>query len=46
MNALMIPRVMAAMPKVQQIAKEFAEEQKVKRAAAAGSATPAMPPKP
>lgn len=48
MNALMIPRVMAAMPKVQQIAKEFAEEQKAKRAAAAaaGTATPAAPPKP
>jgi len=47
MNALMIPRVMAAMPKVQQLAKEFAEEQKAKRAAAAaGTSTPATPPKP
>jgi hypothetical protein len=46
MNALMIPRVMAAMPKVQAIAKEFAEEQKAKRAAAAGATTPAPAPKP
>lgn len=40
MNALMIPRVMAAMPKVQQLAKEFAEEQKAKRAAAGGAPAP------
>ena len=40
MNALMIPRVMAVMPKVQQLAREFAEEQKAKRAAAGGAAPP------
>jgi hypothetical protein len=34
LNALMIPRIMAAMPKVQQMAKQFAEEQKAKKAAA------------
>ena len=45
MNALMIPRVMAVMPKVQQLAKDFAQEQKAKREAAGGNA-PAPAPKP
>jgi uncharacterized protein len=34
MNELMTPRIMAVMPKVQQMAKQFAEEQKAKKAAA------------
>jgi hypothetical protein len=38
LNALMIPRMMAVMPKVQQMAKEFAEEQKAKKAGAAAPA--------
>lgn len=42
MNALMAPRMMAAMPKVQQMAKDFAQQMKAKREAAAGGA-PATP---
>lgn len=37
MNELMTPRIMAAMPKIQQMAREFAEEQKAKKAAAAAA---------
>ena len=43
MNELMTPRIMAVMPKVQQMAKDFAAEQKAKKAAGAG-AGPAAPP--
>src|SRR6185295_15014020 len=38
MNALLIPRVMAVMPKVQQLARDFAQEQKARRDAAGGGA--------
>lgn len=48
MNALMMPRMMAVMPKMQQMAKDFAAEQKAKREAGGGApATPTAPaPKP
>jgi len=40
---IMGPRIMAAMPKVQQIQQKFAQEQKAKQqAAAAAAATPAQ----
>lgn len=41
MNEAMMPRMMAVMPKVQQMAKEFAAEQKAKKAAAGGATNPA-----
>lgn len=41
MNALMMPRMMAAMPKIQEMQKAFAAEQMAKRKAAAESAAPA-----
>lgn len=40
MNAVMMPRIMAAMPKVQQMTKEFAAEQKAKAAGKAPSPAP------
>jgi uncharacterized protein len=48
MNEVMMPRMMAVMPKVQQMAKDFAAEQKAKKAAAGGAApaAPANPPAP
>ena len=42
MNDLMIPRMMAAMPKVQKLSMEFAQEQAAKKKAAA-TAAPAEP---
>ncbi len=44
MNAVMMPRIMAAMPKIQQMSKDFAAEQIAKKAAAGGA--PAAPPAP
>jgi len=45
MNEVIMPRMMAAVPKVQQMAKEFGMQQKAKREAAAGAAgTPGTPP--
>jgi uncharacterized protein len=45
MNAVMMPRMMAVMPKVQQMMKDFAVEQKARREAAATSgASPAPKP--
>lgn len=38
MNALMMPRMMAAMPKVQKLSMEFAQEQAAKKKAAAAAA--------
>ena len=47
MNELMIPRIMAAMPKVQKLAMEFSQDQAAKKkAAAAASAEPAPAPTP
>jgi len=43
MNDLMIPRMMAAMPKVQKLSMEFAQEQEAKKKAAAAPAGPAAP---
>lgn len=43
MNALMIPRVMAAMPKVQKLSVEFAQEQAAKKKAAAAPAPETAP---
>ncbi len=43
MQAVMMPRIMAMMPKVQQMAKDFAMEQKAKAAAAAAGAAPVAP---
>jgi uncharacterized protein len=47
MQELMMPRIMAAMPKIQQMSKEFAQQQKAKRdaakAAAAAAAAPDAP---
>jgi len=43
MNELMMPRIMAMMPKVQQMGKEFAAAQKAKREAAAGGGAPPAP---
>ena len=40
MNELMMPRIMANMPKVQQMGREFAAQQKAKKEAAAGAASP------
>jgi hypothetical protein len=40
MNEVMMPRMMAVMPKVQQMAKEFQMQQKAKRDAAGTPATP------
>jgi uncharacterized protein len=46
LNALMMPRLMAAMPKIQAMGKEFAAEQAAKKRAAAGAAAPATAPVP
>jgi hypothetical protein len=48
MNELMMPRIMAMMPKVQQMGREFAAQQKAKReaAGAASGGTPAPTPAP
>jgi uncharacterized protein len=46
MNELMIPRIMAAMPKVQKLSMEFAQEQAAKKKAAAASAAAAETPAP
>lgn len=46
MNDMMMPRMMAAMPKIQAMGKEFAAEQAAKRRAAAGTAAPARAPAP
>jgi uncharacterized protein len=47
MNEIMMPRIMAKMPKVQQMGKEFAAAQKAKREAAGGGAPgPAQTPAP
>ncbi|HVZ65005.1 MAG TPA: DUF2059 domain-containing protein [Opitutaceae bacterium] len=40
MQALMMPRMMAAMPKIRQMAQDFAAQQKAKAAAAAAPAAP------
>jgi uncharacterized protein len=48
LNAFLMPRIMQTMPKIQQMAKDFAAEQKAAQAAApaesAALATPATPP--
>jgi hypothetical protein len=43
MSAAMMPRLMAAMPKIQQMSMEFAQEQKAKRDAAPAPAPAAAP---
>jgi hypothetical protein len=43
MMEIMQPRIMAAMPKVQQLSQEFAQEQKAKQQAAAAAAAAAAP---
>jgi hypothetical protein len=43
LQAVMMPRIMAAMPKVQQLAMEFSKEQQAKAAAAAAAAQPVQP---
>jgi len=43
MQAVMMPRIMAAMPKVQQLSMEFGKQQKAKADAAAAAAQPAAP---
>ena len=40
---IMTPRILAAMPKVQQLSKEFQEQQQAKQQAAAAAAAPAAP---
>jgi hypothetical protein len=40
---VMTPRIMAAMPKVQQISQEFAQQQQAKQQAAQQQAAPAAP---
>lgn len=46
LNAAIMPRIMAVMPKVRKISEEFAAEQRAKREAAGGAAKPApAPPK-
>lgn len=44
LNALMMPRMMAAMPKVQKLSMEFAQEQAAKKKAAAAAAQAAAAP--
>jgi hypothetical protein len=49
MNAIMAPRMMAAMPKIQQMQQEFAQEMRARRQAqqaAAGGTPPPPPPAP
>ncbi len=46
MNEILVPRMMANMPKVQQLAQEFAAQQQAKKAAAAATAQPAATPAP
>lgn len=46
MNAVMAPRMMAAMPKVQQMMRDFSMEQRAKREAAKGGGAPAPAPAP
>jgi len=43
LQAVIMPRIMAAMPKVQQLGMEFGKEQQAKAAAAAAAAQPAPP---
>lgn len=43
LNAVIMPRMMAVMPKIKQITQEFAAEQRAKRAAAGGAAPPPAP---
>lgn len=43
MNQVMMPRMMAVMPKVQQMTQQFAMEQQARQAAAAAAAAPAAP---
>jgi hypothetical protein len=46
MTQVMVPRMMAAMPKIQQMSREFAEEQRLKMEAAKAAATPDVEPAP
>jgi hypothetical protein len=46
MQAVMIPRMMAVMPKIQQMGQEFAMQQRAKQQAAAEAAAPAPAPTP
>jgi hypothetical protein len=46
LQAIMMPRIMSAMPEVQQLAMEFGKEQKAKAAAASAAAAPAAAPEP
>lgn len=46
LNEMMMPRMMAAMPKIQAMGKEFAAEQAAKRRAGGGAANPAPVPAP
>lgn len=46
MNALMMGRMMSAMPKVQQMMRDFSRDMQAKKAAAAGTGTPAPAPAP
>jgi hypothetical protein len=43
MNEVMTPRMMAAMPKIQQMARDFSQEQRAKRQAAGGAPGGAAP---
>jgi len=43
MQSVMMPRIMAAMPKIQQMSMEFGKAQQAKAAAAAAAAAPAAP---
>jgi hypothetical protein len=43
LQAIMMPRIMSAMPKVQQLGMEFGKEQQAKAEAAAAAAQPAQP---
>jgi hypothetical protein len=43
MQAVMMPRIMAAMPRIQQMGMEFGKQQQAKAAAAAAAAQPAVP---
>jgi len=43
MQAAMMPRIMGAMPKIQQLSMEFGKQQQAKAAAAAAAAQPATP---
>jgi hypothetical protein len=43
MQAVMMPRIMSAMPKIQQMGMEFGKQQQAKAAAATAAAQPAVP---